>query len=571
MASIEPYASILGGVMAAMLLALAIEAGTEEAAGQVLIAVAGLIIAAGPVVWLIFNLFLAPKLGVNRLPIWHLAAFGVGAGAGFGAGVYLIRRFTPAIERAKKKLTVRTRMERNRRTDVRDIESFVPKVQPDYDPRKFFKRGDYFLGLGEQGEPVYWGAERLPHVQVVGTTGAGKGVALGMISEQALLNGAGLLFVDPKDDEWAPSVVFEAARRAGVSYQFVDLRPAAPPQLNLFTGATAEEIEELFLAGFGLSDKGEAADFYRVADRLAASMVAKVAAQRQDTPASLYREVRAAIDEEAPYFAGLLGEMAALPAVNGRGGYDMADLLDKGGALYVVGSMRNAKVLRMQRMLLVRLIQLAERRDRTATEKPRAVVAVLDELKTQISRPAMESLQAARDKGVSILMAHQAVADLRDCPADMDPDSVVGGVMENCALKLCYRVQDPDTAEWLARKSGVIQVDDEVRSVRKGVALAESVDGERSIRQAERFFVDENMMQALPSRVGVVYGLGLAKFVQTAPLKVAKTAAAITVVPAPEFDECSAPVWETPGRTGKGNGKAKSAQNTGFADLEAPL
>ena len=483
MVSVEPYAAVGGGFIAAMLLAFALEVGTEEAIGQIILVLAGLIIAVGPVAWLIFSLFLAPRLGANTLPIWHLGAFGVSFVTGFGFGLYLIRRFTPSIERAKKGLTLRTRMERNRRTDVRNIEAFVPKRQDEYDPRQYFKAGDYFLGLGESGEPIYWPG-RLPHLQLTGTTGAGKGVALGMMAAQALLNGAGVLFIDPKDDEWAPAVVFDAARRAGVSYRFVDLRPTAPAQMNLFAGATAAEIEELFLAGFGLSDKGEPADFYRGADRQAAAMVAQVAAQRQDTPASLYRKVRSAIDEEAPYFAGLLAEMAHLPAVNGRGGYDLAELLDRGGAVYVVGSMRNAKVLRMQRMLLVRLIQLAELRDRTATEKPRAVLAVLDELKTQISRPAMESLQAARDKGVSILMAHQAIADLRDCPADMDPESVVGGVMENCALKLCYRVQDPDTAEWLAKKSGVIQVDDEVRSVKKGIALAESIDGERSIRQA---------------------------------------------------------------------------------------
>jgi MFS family permease len=570
MASVEPYAAVCGGILAALLLAFALEVGTEEALGQILLAMAGLTISAGPVVWVIFNLFLVPRLGVHTLPTWHLMAFAIGAAVGFMVGFYLIRRFTPTIERAKKRLTLRTRLERNRRTDVRDIEAFVPKRQAEYDPRQYFKAGDYFLGLDEDGKPVYW-LGRLPHVQLVGTTGAGKGVALGMIAAQALLNGAGVLFIDPKDDEWAPTVIFDAAQRAGVSYRFVDLRPTAPAQLNLFAGATAAEIEELFLAGFGLSDKGEPADFYRVADRQAGAMVAQVAAQRQDTPASLYAKVRSAIDEAAPYFSGLLAEMAHLPAVNGRGGYDLAELLESGGAVYVVGSMRNAKVLRMQRMLLVRLIQLAERRDRTAAERPRAVLAVLDELKTQISRPAMESLQAARDKGVSILMAHQAVADLRDCPADMDPNSVVGGVMENCALKLCYRVQDPDTAEWLAKKSGVIQVDDEVRSVKKSIALAESIGGERSIRQAERFLVDENMLQNLPNRVGVVYGLGLAKFVQTAPLKVEKTVDALQVIAAPEGDVYEAPEPQRPKRGKRPSKSPKEAEVSAADDLEKLL
>lgn len=535
MASVEPAASVVGGLMAAVLVAFALEAGAEEVPGQILLALAGMLIAAGPVVWLIFNFFLAPRIGANTLPIWHMGAFGVGSIMGFISGVLLIRRFTPLIERTKKQLTLRTRLERNRKTDVREIESFVPKQKEGYDPRKYFKPDHYFLGLGETGEPIYWPG-RLPHVQVVGTTGCGKGVALGVMSAQALLNGAGLLFIDPKDDEWGPSVIFDAANRAGVSYRFIDLRLTAPPQLNLFSGANAAEIEELFLAGFALSDKGEPADFYRVADRRAAAMVAKVAAAGQHTPASLYREVRAAIDEDAPYFSGLLAEMADVAAVNGRGGFEVADLLEKGGAAYVVGSMDNAKVLRLQRMLLIRTIQLAKRRDRTQAKQHRAVLVVLDELKTQISRPAMEALQAARDKGVSIVMAHQGLADLKDCPADMNPEAVVGGVMENSKLKLAYRVQDSDAAEWMAAKSGLIQVDDEVRTVKKSVALTETVGAERSIRQAERHLIDSNMLLYLPDQVGVVYGLGLARFLQTSFLSVENTKAAVQVVAAPEGD-----------------------------------
>lgn len=483
---------------------------------------------------------------------------------GFAVGLYLIRRFTPVIERTKKQLTLRSRLERNRKTDVREIESFVPKQKQGYDPRKYFKLDHYFLGLGETGEPIYWPG-RLPHVQVVGTTGCGKGVALGVMSAQALLNGAGLLFIDPKDDEWGPSVIFDAANRAGVSYRFIDLRLTAPPQLNLFSDANAAEIEELFLAGFALSDKGEPADFYRVADRRAAAMVAKVAAAGQHTPASLYREVQAVIDEDAPYFSGLLAEMADVAAVNGRGGFEVAELLEKGGAAYVVGSMDNAKVLRLQRMLLIRTIQLAKRRDRTQAKKHRAVLVVLDELKTQISRPAMDALQAARDKGVSIVMAHQGLADLKDCPADMNPEAVVGGVMENSKLKLAYRIQDYDAAEWMAAKSGLIQVDDEVRTVKKSVALTETVGAERSIRQAERHLIDSNMLLHMPDQVGVVYGLGLARFLQTSFLSVENTKAAVQVVEAPDWDEYTQAA--TKPRSGKRGRKGRPEDD----DVEASL
>ena len=73
------------------------------------------------------------------------------------------------------------------------------------------------------------------------------------------------------------------------------------------------------------------------------------------------------------------------------------------------------------------------------------------------------------------------------------------------------------------------QVDDEVRRVKRNVAQAEIVDPERNIRQAERYFIDTNMLLNLPKGVAVVYGEGLPKFVSIRPLKVPKTPDAIQV------------------------------------------
>lgn len=59
-------------------------------------------------------------------------------------------------------------------------------------------------------------------------------------------------------------------------------------------------------------------------------------------------------------------------------------------------------------------------------------------------------------------MDHQSIADLKDCPADLKSDAVVGAVVDNAKFKLVYRVMDPDTADWVARMSGTILVDDEI-------------------------------------------------------------------------------------------------------------
>lgn len=153
-------------------------------------------------------------------------------------------------------------------------------------------------------------------------------------------------------------------------------------------------------------------------------------------------------------------------------------------------------------------------------------------MKYHLSKPALEGLGAARDKGVHILMAHQSIADLRDCPADLNGDAVVGAVVENCKFKLVYKLQDPDTAEWIARMSGTILVDDESRKVTTTAVLTEKVDNERMLRQAESYYIDSNMLQNLPKFVSYIFSANALAFPSLiSPLKVKKPRWRYSVLP----------------------------------------
>jgi hypothetical protein len=78
--------------------------------------------------------------------------------------------------------------------------------------------------------------------------------------------------------------------------------------------------------------------------------------------------------------------------------------------------------------------------------------------------------------------------------------------------------------------SGSILVDDEIRQVRTNVGLSEIRESGRSLRQSERNLIDVNMLQSLPERCAVIYGLGLARFVFTSPIPINKRTAAITPI-----------------------------------------
>ncbi|MEI4735506.1 type IV secretion system DNA-binding domain-containing protein, partial [Klebsiella pneumoniae] len=152
------------------------------------------------------------------------------------------------------------------------------------------------------------------------------------------------------------------------------------------------------------------------------------------------------------------------------------------------------------------------------------------------------SLGAARDKGVHIIMDHQSIADLKDCPADLKGDAVVGAVVENAKFKLVYRVMDPDTAGWVARMSGTILVDDELRKAKTDNMLTETIDSERTIRQAERFFIDSNMILNLPDFVSFIFTTKtLPSASLISPIKVRKRQLKIFSV-SPDIAAAAAPV-----------------------------
>lgn len=474
-----------------------------------------------------------PPLGPSVMWPW-----GAGVILGFAMSFSWLRYGRPIIDQLLHVFRRRSRLERSIRTDVRELHKVLPSEIGGYDPRRHFRpEKGLFVGLDERRRPLYipWDDWCLSHVLLCGRTRSGKGVAAQILLSQAIARGEFVVILDPKGDEWMPSVFHNAAQAAGRPYQFVDLRPGRPAQLNVFTGCDEETIEAMFIGAFSLAEKGEAADFYRLADRKAAREAARLISKTSTSMTAA--QALAAMGETwldtARGFHAAIEEMADLAAVNATaGGIDIDAMAKTGGCLYIVGDMANSRVVRMQRMLLVRLMMMAKRLQAQGGGYP-LITVFADECKVHISRPFMASLGAAAGWGLHVILALQSLQDLADVPADLDAEAVKGAVIENCAIRMSYRIADPDTAEWLSRATGKILVDDEMRTVERNAGLAETVKPERRIRQAERYFIDENMLMGLPRACGVLtLPFGLPKFCYTSPIPVEKRAAAQEVVAA---------------------------------------
>ncbi|MEQ6967859.1 type IV secretory system conjugative DNA transfer family protein [Pectobacterium polaris] len=481
---------------------------------------------------------------LTRTPILDWSILIIFTVAGFIFHITLRRVLTPELDKIKKRLIKKTSLERELRTDVRTVKSLLPETLH-YEPLDYIDLNKgIFIGMNRDKQPMYLPLKdwQKQHADIIGTTGAGKGVATGILLYQSILAGEGIFVMDPKDDEWAPHLYRKACEDAGKPFALINLRKPQY-QLNLIEDITPDELEELFVAGFSLAEKGQESDFYRIDDRKAARMAAQFVSRH---PSSTIRDIYngeyvQGIAEDIKAFFGKIEELALLNAINAPTGFSLQSVFDEGGCCYVIGSMRNSKIITAQRMLLVRLYQLAEQRDRVK-ETPRPIAIFLDELKYHLSKPALEGLGAARDKGVHIIMAHQSVADLKDRPADLKGDAVVGAVVENAKFKLVYRVMDPDTAEWVARMSGTILVDDEIRKAKTDAVLTETIDSERTIRQAERFFIDSNMILNLPDFVSFIFTTRtLPSASLISPIKVQKLELEIYSV-SPDISASAAPV-----------------------------
>jgi hypothetical protein len=432
----------------------------------------------------------------------------------------------------------RTTLPLNKRGSLDDIRNTTAeaKLLEKYDPTQFFalEKG-LFVGLdvGDNLTPVYapWSKVRKTHMQVLGPTGYGKGVATTMMLAQSALAGECVVIFDPKfpGDEFAARVLNKIALENNIPFYLINLSPKmppplnkqlplTPPQINIFHGTIGTDLNTLLKTAFDLSDTGGIDAHYRLHDREACKDVCLRAAEEAGLNVTIKDLVAAAnksrliTDKEGKDFKIKLKEIADLAVLNTTHGPDIPALLDQNAILYIIGNTLDEASVRVQKMLLLRILQLIDERDRTQELRPVAIM--LDELKYILSTGVIHALATVRDKSCHVMLAHQTNEDLRSC-GGLDPDLVTGVIKKNTTLKLIYKCVDKDDAEWAADLSGTIVVQQKSAHMQQGMFHA----GEGQFREMERYYITENQLKSMPEMTGMFYGLDLAKVVQVSPMK----------------------------------------------------
>lgn len=356
--------------------------------------------------------------------------------------------------------------EKLERTDVRKLKSF--KHRP-YDPIKYFKDKQYFLGMNRREKPIYILNDdyRSRHIQVIGKTGSGKGVATMQLLYQGVAKGDGIYVIDPKGDKYAPHVLKQACDRYGVPFQYFDLSKDIP-QLNIFAGLTQKQIVQALIAGLGLANKGEAADFYRTEDREATRLfVEGIKSCKLDNPSfsDLFHAYQQIMDpDKAKGFLEKLKEIDTIECLKTREGH-LNLTIEKGGVTYIRGSVGDTTIVCIQKMLTFIITEMCKR---NRDQKQRHITLFLDELKHCLSKAVTDAFGTIRDFDANVIVAHQSLEDLEDVDGDLSPKAVSGAVLENTDIKYMHQTRAPKTLKWIEEMSGTVPITEKRKTFSKG-------------------------------------------------------------------------------------------------------
>lgn len=409
-----------------------------------------------------------------------------------------------------------------------DVKNLVNKFNKlnSYDPLKYIKlKKGCFIGLTEDKKPIYlpWIKVRETHIQILGSTGSGKGVILSLIAYQSILAGESLCFLDPKFDRYSSRILESAAKKAGKNFHFINLNADQPAQINPLIGASANDIEELLVSGFDLKGKGTDGDFHRGRDEDAAILASRIAISENALSFPELLKICAekeSITEQENFWRKFL-KLADLQPINTKYGLDLNQAIKDGDVIYIVGSTDNERVKMLQKMLIVRIHQIIKAQDRFS--KHPNMCLIFDEFKYLLSPIALTGLGAIRDFDAHCLLAHQSMGDLSSCP-NISREEAEGVVKDTTAIKIIFKIGDANYAQELSLGAGNRPIF--VEQASKNVD--EDGNSQGGWRETLVPVIPPDLFTHLPmpsdrekqAATGVLIGVGVATIFHTSPILV---------------------------------------------------
>jgi type IV secretory pathway TraG/TraD family ATPase VirD4 len=421
---------------------------------------------------------------------------------GWFAGLTLRFIFYRYIQTLISAISKRLRLQQ-RNDKLSDIRDEIGKYQAKhFTPSKFYKSGKRFIGLDENNKPQYIDEQlyRETHHQIIGPTRYGKGVMLGNLIDQAINAGDGVIYIDPKGDNFLPYIMYAAAKRNNKKFYFLSLCHGEPGRWQPFAGGDIRSALSRATQAFDLEETGGSdADYYKTLE--VEALTESLSKGRHINAICNHVEN----NEQAAKLKSKTKQWAEIDTFSGpiKNSFSVEKALLEGAIVYVKGHLQDKIVKAATKVFISEVISESMR----LTQRKDHLSLYVDEIKFLVSSQITDALSTAAGFRTNITLAYQSLSDTLS-PDDqrLNGRSLTDSININCQLKSIYGGSHPETASYAAEMSGKIykQV---TRFERTEIqdAGAEVWEKSRTVGNQEESLIDENVFYGLPSRVCIQF------------------------------------------------------------------
>lgn len=356
---------------------------------------------------------------------------------------------SPALSAFAKKL--RNNQSKEKLSDIRSEHGRYKPI--DFVPSKHYKKGFMLVGINPQKKPI-----RVPistwletNMQVIGPTRYGKGVILGGIMDQTIINGDGLFYIDPKRDKFAPHIMYQQALKQGRKFYYLTLHDDGIGKWSPFSGGSKRDALARIEQAFGLELTGQAGtDFYKTQEKRELF----AAFDRSQTIEGLYNQLEGS--DSALRTIAELERWSAIKSLNPKKGkgFSIENALKENAVVYVQGDLNDNTVKDATKIFISELIQEIRRLDKARSNH---VTVVIDEVSFLASQTLTQALATILGFRANFVLAYQSQKDLLNLDdKSVNAEYVYQSINVNSQIKAVYGGADFDTAKWLADTSGTI-------------------------------------------------------------------------------------------------------------------
>lgn len=382
------------------------------------------------------------------------------------------------------------------------------------------------------GKPVFIRTDqRLTHMQIIGTTNAGKtsGVILPMCVHD-IKKGNGLILVDGKSERDLLNQIYaygtELGRKSDIQI-FSLANPAISATYNPFLRGNAEQVTERFFSTLKLENQYYRDEQFRIFRTILSILklrgepptpeVIREVIKNRDllramaegcSDKSLLSEVEIILKEKEETHqekvSAVLSALSQFCSKNVSGLFNQAyseiDLKQiyrsRGIVYFQLPTLMFPQLGPMVgRMMIAELKQILSEQQMASGENPVKILPLyLDDFNDYLD-PSFESvLNKLRSAGLAVIFAHQSLSDLSKVSPEFRE-----GVLTNTNIKFFMRGSHPETNEYAAKFIGTKTTEKTTSraSTERGIFFRNrEVDtGERSVRDVEEYIVHPNEMK----------------------------------------------------------------------------